>query len=76
MRRAPVISSSILSLGFDPRTRVLDVEFAGGAVYRYFGVSAAVYRRVMDAESKGRFVNAHIRARYPFRKLEPPPARN
>lgn len=75
MRREPVISSGIRSLGFDPRNHVLDMEFAGGAVYRYFGVPASVYRRAMAAESKGRFVNAHIRDRYPFRKL-PLRARN
>lgn len=76
MRRAPVRSSSIKSLGFDPRTHVLDIEFAGGAVYRYSGVPASVYARALAAESKGRFVNAHIRERYPFKRLEPPRARN
>lgn len=67
--RQPVISTSIKSVNFDSRTHVLDIEFAGGAVYRYFGVPAAVYRRVMEAESKGRFINAYVRDRYPCKRL-------
>lgn len=64
--RVAVESSSMTSVGFDATLSALDVEFAGGAVYRYFAVPAAVHAALMDAPSKGVFFNRHVRAKYPF----------
>jgi len=41
MKRAPVASSSLRSLGYDAAQQVLEVEFASGALYRYEQVPAA-----------------------------------
>ncbi|WP_225771086.1 KTSC domain-containing protein [Inquilinus sp. Marseille-Q2685] len=69
IRRAPLESSAVHSVGYDPRTKALDVEYAGGAVYRYYPVPDRVYRQLLQAESKGRFVNSRIRDAYPFRRI-------
>ena len=41
MKRTSVKSSNILSVGHDPETNTLEIEFKGGGVYSYDGVSAA-----------------------------------
>ena len=64
MRRVPVDSSSIGSVGYEPGTRMLEVEFRHGAVYVYSGVPPEVFAGFMAAESKGRYLNGHIRDIY------------
>ena len=56
-------------MGFDAALSAMDVEFAGGAVYRYFAEPAAVHAVMMDASSKGVFFNQHVRAKYPFARV-------
>ena len=69
MLRTLVTSSSLQSIGYDAGSLVLEVEFVGGAVYQYFLVPRREYTGLMDADSHGRYFNANIRDRYPFKKL-------
>jgi len=69
MKRAPVSSSSIASVGYQAELAVLEVEFAGGAVYRYFAVPAAVHVQLMGAASKGAFLNRFVRDVFPFARV-------
>ncbi|HEX9943948.1 MAG TPA: KTSC domain-containing protein [Thermoanaerobaculia bacterium] len=66
MRRRSVASSAISSVGYDERSRVLEVQFQSGAVYDYFKVPPKVYEDLMKAPSKGSFVSRKVRDRYPF----------
>ena len=68
MRRSLVSSSAISSVGYDPKARVLEVEFSSGAVYDYYGVPPKVYASLMSAESKGQFLSRKIRDRYRFER--------
>ena len=61
IERTPVRSSALRSVGYDQEQRVLEIEFTGGEVYRYFDVPAEVYHGLMAAESHGRYFNRHIR---------------
>ena len=70
MRRKPVESSAISSVGYDARSGMLEVEFSSGAVYDYFEVPRAVYEGLLKASSKGRFVSRRIRDRFPFERRE------
>jgi len=63
-------STVIRRFTYRPETRSLDVEFASGRRYRYFGVPEGVASQLRAASSKGRFFNAHIRGDYPFEQLE------
>ena len=64
MRRTPVDSKSIASIGYDPRRRELEIEFRdSGDVYRYFGVSAGESADFMAAESKGTYLNQVFKLR-------------
>jgi len=65
-----VRSSSVDAIGYDPEGGRLYVRFIGsGHAYVYRGVPNAVYRSLMGAESKGRFVNERIKGAYAYRRL-------
>jgi KTSC domain-containing protein len=68
MRRRTVSSSAISSVGYDPKAKVLELEFSSGGVYDYYGVPREVYTALMSAESKGRFISEQIRGQYPSEK--------
>ena len=63
------LQEGVTSVGFDEAVSAMEIEFAGGAVYRYFAVPAAVHAALMDASSKGVFFNRHVRAKYPFARV-------
>lgn len=69
MNRNPVHSSNILSVGYDPASRTLEVEFHSGGVYQYSGVPETVYQGFMRAASKGSYFHDHIKERYHFRQV-------
>jgi lysyl-tRNA synthetase class 2 len=69
MRREPWQSSTIRSVGYDPASALLEVEFTSGAIYRYFLVPAETYRAFAAAASKGTFLNAVIKPAFPCRKV-------
>jgi hypothetical protein len=59
-----VASSSIASIGYSYGT--LEVQFRGGAVYRFFEVPLAIYDAFLAASSKGTFFNESVRGRFGF----------
>ena len=69
MERTPVTSSSLCSVGYDPESSTLDIEFNSGKVYRYSGVPTEEHQSLMSASSHGTYFNANIRDRYPYMKL-------
>lgn len=71
MKREPVTSSAIVSLGYDASSETLEVEFTGGSVYRYDDVPESVYREFLAADSKGTFLNAHIKHAYSCARMTP-----
>ena len=69
MRRDPVTSSTIESIGYDERSQTLEVEFKSGAVYQYFGVPDAVYRELMSASSQGQYLARTIKGAYRYARV-------
>lgn len=69
MIREPVASSNVMSIGYDADTETLEVEFSNGAVYQYYNVGAALNEQLMQAPSKGQFLNIYIRNAYPFSRV-------
>ncbi len=66
MERQSVSSSSLASVGYDPGSETLEVEFvATGKVYEYYNVPQFMYDRLVEASSIGQFFNAEIRNAYP-----------
>lgn len=66
MQRQPVNSTDLRSVGYDPSTHTLEIEFHGSGVYRYSGVPEHVYQGLMSASSKGRYFHAHVKDHYPY----------
>ncbi len=64
-----VESSAIERIDYRSETGQLFVTFTGGRRYIYFDVPASIYRRFMEAESRGRYFNSQIRDHYDFREL-------
>lgn len=69
MERTSVTSSDINTVGYDSETQTLEVEFIKGGVYQYSGVPAGEHDALMNADSKGKYLNANIKGRYPFSKM-------
>ena len=47
----------------------LEVEFGSGRVYQYYGVPSNLHEQIMQAPSKGQFLNTHIKNFYPFSRV-------
>jgi hypothetical protein len=54
------------SVGYQPRSGILEIEFDSGAVYQYLEVPARIYEQLLRAESKGRYFNSEIREVYQY----------
>jgi hypothetical protein len=69
VKRMPVESSVLLSIGFDSKNEVLEVEFISGAIYRYTDVPEKEYRDLMEAKSLGSYFNGHIKDDYRYTRI-------
>lgn len=63
--RCAVASSMMRSAGCDDSHAVLEIEFVTGHLYRYHAVPRRDWIGLMEAKSKGRYFEAHIRDKYP-----------
>jgi hypothetical protein len=63
-----VESTAVRTIGYDAEAEEVYVEYIGGGLYAYEGVPAGVFDELVNAESKGTFVNAVIKE-YPFRAV-------
>jgi hypothetical protein len=69
MRRRLVNSSSLRSLGYDSRSRTLEIEFHSTGVYQYYGVPKTVLEEMFAQNSLGGFFNTKIRHVYPCARV-------
>lgn len=53
----------LLDNGFIPKD-ILRVQYSHGAIYDYVGVTKEVFDQLMQAESKGSFLNKNIKDKY------------
>jgi KTSC domain-containing protein len=70
VRREPVSSSNLQSVGYDPQNRILEIAFHGNGVYQYEDVNHSIYTELMAAPSKGRYFDERIRDRYAWRRVD------
>jgi hypothetical protein len=69
MERTPVNSSNVRAIGYNPDSEILEVEFNNGSVYQYGGVPEYEFDGIMNATSKGTYLNSNIKNKYSFSKL-------
>ena len=60
MQRQSVNSSNLVSVGYDPTSDTLEIEFKNGTIYRYFNVPPFEHERLMSASSHGIYFNSNI----------------
>jgi len=75
MNRERVVSSNIISIGYDPLARTLEVEFGDdpthpGRVYRYFEVPSEIHRDLMAAASHGKFLHQNVMWVFSYKRLQ------
>lgn len=71
IRRQPVQSTAVVSVGYSKKLHALEIEFHDGLIYRYEEVPTNVYHDLMSAESKARFYNTNIRGKYHCIRVRP-----
>ena len=62
-------SSNILSIGYDPKNNILEVEFSNGGIYQYFDVPQSIFDEILIAESAGKFLSTQVKGVYRYAKL-------
>ncbi len=63
-----VDSSNILAIGYDDVTRELYVQFLNGCTYIYSDVPPETYGEMLQADSKGSFLNREVKPNYAYRQ--------
>lgn len=69
MQRLSVDSTDILSIGYDPKERLLEVEFKGNRVYQYSDVAPEIYEHFVRADSYGEYFYATINKQYRYKRV-------
>ena len=63
-----VVSSNVEAIGYDDNAEELHVQFVSGEGYVYHDVPRAIFDALMDAPSKGGFLNKEVKRIYRFTK--------
>jgi hypothetical protein len=69
MERRRVNASSIRSIGYDAAKQLLEIEFSGGSIVQYSGVSPEVHRQFLAAPSPGSFYQDKIDENFPSKRI-------
>lgn len=69
MKRTSVRSSNVASVGYDPDSATLEIEFNDGSVYQYFQVPECHFRGLTDAGSVGKYFHRHIKGAYRYEQV-------
>jgi len=67
MEKQEVESSVIGAVGY---SRVLEIQFESGRLYQYYDVPDEVYLGMLNAQSKGKYFNSHIRGQFKYQEIE------
>ena len=69
MERQLVSSSNLHSVGYDPATSTLQVQFNNGRIYDYFEVPDSIHKMLMGAFSKGTYFDEKIKDKYKTKRV-------
>ncbi|PPB48372.1 KTSC domain-containing protein [Arthrobacter pityocampae] len=60
MKRVPVESSNLVSVGYDAQIGTLEVEFKHRRFYRYFNVPPDVFDALIEVNKSGKSVGTYF----------------
>jgi uncharacterized protein len=69
MERKAVDSSMLASVGYDPTSRTLELEYKNGDVWQYLDVPSEEFEGLMRAPSHGAYVQENIIGSYHESKI-------
>ncbi len=69
MVRQPVSSSNVRSVGYDPESNMLEIEFNNSSVYQYFSVPENVYVNLIGTHSVGSYFHSHIKNEFRYQQV-------
>jgi hypothetical protein len=64
-------SSTVKSTQYDIDSQTLTVEFKNGNAYEYYKVTYEDWRELLNAESIGKHLNAHIKGKFDYKQIKP-----
>ena len=64
-----VKSSQVTHAGYDPETKILQIQYKSGGTYKYKDVSQENYDKLQKAESFGKYMHQHISGKHSHVKL-------
>jgi ATP-dependent DNA helicase RecG len=68
IKRIPVASASIASIGYDKEEYILEIEFHHGAIYQYKDVPENVYEKLMSSPSQGAYFMNELKDKFKYQK--------
>lgn len=74
MKRIPVQSDYLQSVGYAPCASVLEIEFADGRVCQYLDIPTSVFDALMASPTKTSFFHGRIEPKHNVRQLGASPA--
>jgi hypothetical protein len=69
MKRTPVTSSNVVSVGYDRHEKILEVEFKGGGLYQYENVPAHIIDDLLETDSVGEYLNKWVKGTYSYARV-------
>lgn len=70
VERKPLKSEMLKSVGYDPATHEMEVEFADGSVHVYSRVPPKVHKDLMKAKKVAYYFGKKVRTHYSSREVE------
>ena len=69
MQRKSVNSSTIRSVGYEPSSQNLEIEFTSGSIYQYSRVSPEIHRKLMAAPTIGSYFKNNIEEEFSAKRI-------
>lgn len=69
MERKRISSGNIRAVGYDARSRMLEIEFSSGSIIQYSGVSDEVHRRLLNSPSPGSYFRDQIEENFSSKRV-------
>ena len=70
LKRLPVQSRILRSIGYDENTKILELEFQTGVIYHYLRVPQKIYRNLVKSDEIYKYFSEKIRPQYQAKRVD------